>query len=194
MPELEITRTVKDRVNLDIPDLVYTQEEIEARIEAQLISLYGADYDEDLEWEWRGQKPQAKDLHCPPLPEYWFETKFGKVATNGALVIVEGFPLPAEFEMSDRAWRVYDQPVINNIEAWLDKEVDSMIPHTGWVAPGFRCLLTIPGLSALQQEGKEDSPAYLVLAGKIMGMVMPCLPRNGDTSDLFKFNQSKVPS
>lgn len=193
MARIEVTRTITEYINLDIPDYEFTQAEIDAKIEAAIDD--GGDG--DTEWEWLDGEPKPKDGACPLSNEFWFDSKFGKLATNGFLLITEKFPLPTGFKVDNYPWKRVNRSTVEFCEGLtvefceglLDKSAETMTPHTGWFGEIFKPFVEIPGLSVSSETVDPESAGYLVLAGEIVGVIMP-VSRLGDTTyGCFQWNQ-----
>jgi hypothetical protein len=188
MPRIVVTKTITDYVNLDIPDFAYTRAEIDKKLEEAIDDL-GFEIDGEIDWEWSGSEPKPKEELSPPSPEFWFDSKFGKLATNGCLLITEKFPIPAEFSGCPYEWRQPNQESLKLYEGLLGKSIEVMVPHSGWFAEMFKSFLKVPGLTVLSESKNPESTGYLVLSDEIVGVMMPVQKLTNKEISCFQWKQ-----
>ena len=187
MPRIYVTKTVTEYIDLDIPDYAYTQAEINKKVEAILDDFDSNDGETD--WEWSDKGPKPKEDLSPPAPEFWFDSKFGKLATNGCLLITERFPLPAEFNGGFYRWRQQNPESLKLCEGLLGKSIGGMAPHTGWFAEMFKSFLKVPGLTVLSESKNPETTGFLVLSDEIVGVMMPVQKPTNREIACFQWNQ-----
>jgi hypothetical protein len=182
MGKIRVTYTVIEFVEINVADYEKSTQDLEMFAEDKVFEVV-PDNADDWEWEWV-KRPKTKFEQLQPPAEVWFDSSIGRVATNGHLVIKEGFVLPEGIKLSAE-WKIVEE-VNERMENVLSADWSKMPPHYGWFDKGYLPLKEL-GLTVLG----VDYTAYLVKDGELVAILMAANNKGVNAEKYFQFNEGE---
>jgi hypothetical protein len=192
--DITLTFTVQKTISIDnIPDYVFTSNEIENKIDELMVEHCPKDFDEVLEsdYYWSGASSCPHPKGCEPIPneKCWVEIDGQRWATNGIASVTPDCP-PINDCNYLQPWYENDGKLEKALrENLFDKFKLPSKLHQGYFAEQFLPLKSVGNLS-VYGDGIHD-PAWCYVGEKLIAVLMPVQVRNKDEIEFreyFKFN------
>lgn len=179
MPQLKVTWTMTEIIEVPIKDFSLTAVEIRKKADTLQESVAAVGCDEsDAKWV---TEPKAKGSKNEPPEDFYFETSAGLFATNRHIAVKNNFPFRPNYTIGGAHWMkpIKDPRAYEDFEKILAADFKALPAHSGWFSRLYAPLLKL-GLDVRGEN--ETSAGYLLLKGELVGVLMP-LNRQGLPSE-----------